>query len=234
MRSIAQLPALVSPGAPSPSRPAQRRDRRIEVSAITRARTGDGERAVRIVGLSARTALLYAPEPIGWPGQTIDIDVPVLGGHDLSVMAGIARSERCRDGQAITVEFMIVDAEVRQKLNELLALLLAGEPDADGRQPRVVYDCLVAYGPTGAGRAHLQEISLAGLAMRAHERMPHDLVVDVTVPTLRGGAPIALTGRVTGQRLSAEGGYITTLDFEPLDGTRRQGLGTLVADLMCR
>ena len=232
MRSTAHMPPALdlAPAARGP----QLRDRRIEVSAITRARTDDGERAVRIVGLSARTALLYAPEPLGWPSQCIDLDVPVLGGRDLSVMAGIARSERCRDGYAITVEFVIADSDVRQKLNELLALLLAGEPDADGRQPRVVYDVVVAYGPTGAGRAHLQEVSLAGLSMRVAERMPHDLTVDVTVPTLRGGAPIALTGRVAGQRLSAEGGYITAVDFEPLDGSRRRALGALVADLMCR
>ena len=213
---------------------AKLRDRRVAVSAITRARTPDGERAVRIVGLSARTALLYAPESVGWPGQCIEVDVPVIGGCDLTVIAGIARAERCRDGWAVTVEFVIVDAEARRQLNELLALLLAGEPADDGQKPRVVYDAVVAYGPAGAGRAHLQEISIAGLAMRVMERLPHDLLVDVAVPTMRGGAPIGLVGRVTGQRLSAEGGYVTTLDFEPLDGARRQALGALVADLMCR
>lgn len=232
MRSTEKLPALVT--APPRARPAHARDRRIEVSAITRARTELSERAVRIVGLSARTALLYAPEPLGWPGQCIELDVPVVGGRDLSVMAGIERSERCRDGHATVVEFVIPDADVRRQLNALLALLLAGEPDADERQPRVVYDVVVGYGPTNTGRAFLHEISLAGLAMRVGERMVHGLAVEVSVPTLRGGAPIAVVGRVTGQRLSAEGGYVTTLDFEPLDGARRRALGALVADLMCR
>jgi hypothetical protein len=40
--------------------------------------------------------------------------------------------------------------------------------------------------------------------------------------------------RVAGQRLSAEGGFVTALDFEPPDGTRRHQLGVLLADLMCR
>jgi len=229
--------AYMSPGAVAarhPTAPAELRDRRLEVSAITRARTVDGERAVRIVGLSARTALLVAPEPLGWAGQCIDVDVPIVGGRDLSVMAGIAHSEHCKEGHVITVEFVIIDADVRRQLNELLALLLAGEPDADTRQPRVVYDVVVAYGPMAARHAHLQEISLSGLSMRTAERIAHEVVLDVVVPALRGDATVAVRGRVTGQRLSAEGGYITALDLEPLDGTRRHELSALVADLMCR
>ena len=210
-----------------------RYDRRIEVSAITRATTAAGERTVRIGGLSSRTALLLSAEPLGWSGQCIDLAVPVLGGRDLNVMAGISRSEPYRDGHATTVEFLIVDGDVRQKLNELLALLLSGESQSDDRQPRCVYDALVAYGPTRVGRAHLQEISLTGLSMRTEERLAHDFVVCVTVPTLRGTL-LGLKGRVTGQRLSAEGGYVTTVDFEPLDGPRRTTLGELVVDLMCR
>lgn len=233
MRARAHLPFAAGDGRPT-TPPAELRDRRLAVSAITRARTADGERAVRIVGLSARTALLVAPEPLGWAGQCIDVDVPTVGGRDLSVMAGIAQSEHCKEGHVITVEFVIIDAEVRRQLNELLALLLAGEPDADARQPRVVYDVVVAFGPTGARQAHLQEISLTGLSMRVAERIAHDMILDVAVPALRGDASIAVRGRVTGQRLSAEGGYITALDFEPLDGTRRHELSTLVADLMCR
>ena len=163
---------------------------RLEVSAITRARTPDGERTVRIVGLSARTALLVAPEPLGWAGQCIDLDVPTVGGRDLSVMAGIARSEQCKEGHVITVEFVVIDADVRRQLNELLALLLAGEPDADARQPRVVYDVVVAYGPTGARQAHLQEISLSGFSMRIAERIAHDVILDVAVPALRGDATV--------------------------------------------
>jgi hypothetical protein len=233
MRATAHTPPTRF-DADHPALPAKLRDRRIEVSAITRARTPDGERAVRIVGLSARTALLVAAEPLGWAGQCVELDVPTVGGRDLSVMAGIARSERCRDGHAVTVELVVADSVVRRQLNELLALLLAGEPDSDARQPRVVYDVVVAYGPTGARQAHLQEISLAGLSMRVAERIAHDVPLEVIIPTLRGGAPVPLRGRVTGQRLSAEGGYITALDLEPLDGTRRHALGALVADLMCR
>jgi hypothetical protein len=217
----------------SPAAAAQLRDRRIGVSAITRARTPHGERTVRIVGLSSRTALLVAAEPLGWVGQCVDLDVPIVGGRDLSVMAGIERAERCRDGWTVTVEFVVIEGDTRRQLNELLALLLAGDLDDAGEKASVVYDAVVGYGPAASRRAHLQELSLAGLAMRVPERMPHELVVDVAVPTLRGTV-LALRGRVTGQRLSAEGGYITTVDFEPLDGAQRHALGALVADLMCR
>ncbi len=233
-----RVPARYEPAttlAPATARAVERRgDRRIAVSAITSARTPSGERTVRIVGLSAKTALLLSPEPLARPGQTIDLDVPVIGGQELVVMAGVIKDEPTRDGVATAVEFVIVEAEVRRQLNELLALLLAGEPDADARRPRVVYDTWVAYGPTGGQRAHLQEVSLTGLTMRVSQRMAHGLVLDVTLPPFRAGAPIALRGRVTGQRLSAEGGYVTTLDFEPLDGARRYAVGALIADLMCR
>ncbi|MCU1281769.1 MAG: hypothetical protein JWM53_5315 [bacterium] len=211
----------------------QQRERRVQVAAVSCVRTPHGARAVRIVGLSARTALVLSTEPLGWPGQCVELDVPVVGGRDLAVLAGIVRAERVSDGHATAVEFVVVDAEVRRQLNDLLALLLAHEPEADVRQPRVVYDVAVAYGPTGQRRAHLQEVSLTGLSMRVAERMAHDLVVDVTLPSLRG-TEIAVRGRVTGQRLSAEGGYVTALDFEPLDGARRNALGVLLADLLCR
>jgi hypothetical protein len=215
------------------TRPAAR-DVRIAVSAITNARTLDGDCTVRIVGLSAKTALLLSPAPLGIAGQTIDLWVPVVGGHDLEVMAGIAHDERTRDGVVTQIEFIVVEPDVRRQLNELLALLLAGDPDEDAARPRVVYDTLVTYGPTRTQRAFLQEISLTGLTMRVGERIRHDTVVDVTLPPFRMGEPIELRGRVTGQRLSAEGGYITTLDFEPLAPLQRWSLGTLIADLMCR
>jgi len=231
MRAKAHTPIELDEAASG--RNTKLRDRRIGVSAITRARTADGERTVRIVGLSARTALLVATESLGFTGQCVDLDVPVVGGRDLSVMGGIARSERCKDGWAVTVEFVVVEGDVRRQLNELLALLLAGDLDDAAQKERVVYDVVVGYGPTSSQRGHLQEISLSGLSMRVHERMAHDFVVAVAVPSLRGPM-IGLRGRVTGQRLSAEDGYITAVDFEPLDGTRRHALGALVADLMCR
>ena len=233
MRAPAPSHSLPTPDAGEPVARGERHDRRVQVAAVSRVRTPHGERAVRIVGLSARTALVASSEPLGWPGQCLELDVPIVGGRDLAVLAGVVRAERVRDGHVTTIELVVIDGEVRRLLNELLALLLAHEPASDARQPCVVYDVAVAYGPTGQGRAHLQEVSLMGLSMRVYERMAHELVVDVVLPSLRG-EPIALRGRVVGQRLSAEGGYVTALDFEPLDRTRRSALGVLLADLMCR
>jgi hypothetical protein len=233
MRAQAQLPATPAVDADEPIARPPRREHRVEVAAITRARTPHGERAVRIVGLSSRTALVLSAEPLGWAGQCLELDVPIVGGRDLAVLAGVVRTERTRDAHVTTLEFVVVDRQVRRQLNDLLALLLAHEPSTDARQPRVVYDVVVTYGPTGQRRAHLQEISLTGLSMRAAERLAHDLVVEVALPALRGGT-ILLRGHVAGQRLSAEGGYVTTVSFEPLDGTRRNELGALLADLMCR
>ncbi|HEY2747548.1 MAG TPA: hypothetical protein VGL86_23155 [Polyangia bacterium] len=233
MRALTPLQTDAENGALFPSARQPRGDRRVEVSAISRARTPHGERTIRIAGLSSRTALLLSAEPLGWAGQCIDVDVPVLGGRDLTVMAGVARTERFRDGHATTVEFLVIDTEMRLALNDLLALLLGAESQAGASEPRCVYDVAVAYGPMAQRRAHLQEISLSGLSLRIAERLAHDFVIEVTVPTLRGKL-LSLHGRVTGQRLSAEGGYVTTLDFEPLDGPRRATLGELIADLMCR
>lgn len=210
------------------------RDRRVKVCANTRALTGDGERAVRLVGLSARTALLFAPEPVGAVGKCIDLFLPVIGGREIRLTAGIDSVERVLEGQAVTVTFIIADPELRRELHALLALLLAGDDGNGKKQPSQLYDVAVTYGPKGNLRGQLEEISPGGLSMRVAERLAHDLRVDVTVPPLRDGEPLELRGRVTGQRLSREGGYHTALVFDSVDHRTRVALSALLADLMCR
>lgn len=228
------LPHPRRPGRPGGHASPERRDRRIKVSAITRVETADGERAVRVVGLSARSVLLYAPDAVGEVGQCVELYLPILGGRELRVMAGIVSGERVKEGYVVTAELMVADVESRRQLAELLALLLPGAEEDDGGPVAVVYDVAVPYGPTGQTRGRLQELSVAGLSMRVEERIAFETVLPVTIPPWSEGAALELRARVVGQQLSPEGGYSTKLVFEGLDGDQRRALGALIAELMCR
>jgi PilZ domain-containing protein len=210
------------------------RDRRVKVCATTRVTTDMGDRIVRLVGLSANTALLFVPEPVGAVGHCVDLFLPVIGGREIQLTTGIDSVERVLEGYAVTLRFIVAEPATRRELHSLLSLLLAGEETRSHQQPGMFYDVLVCYGPTGSQRANLEEISPTGLSMRVAERFVHELRVDVLVPALRNGPALQLRGRVTGQRLSREGGYHTAVSFDALDHKSRGALSALLADLMCR
>jgi hypothetical protein len=212
----------------------QPRNERLAVSAISRVVTAAHTRTVRIVGVSATTALVLSPRLLGHVGQCIDLFLPVLGNRELRLTAGIASVERAGRGHAVVLHFMIAELAIRQQLNELVALLLAGESNSARHQPRVIYDVPVRYGPRAERIGHLEDLSPADLAMRVHERLPNTAPIRVTIPAFNGNADLALAGRVVGQRLAPEGGYHTSVVFESLDDTRRRSLSALIADLMCR
>lgn len=218
-----------------PEPTAAARERRVKVCAHTRVTTADGDRVVRLVALSAASALAFVPEPIGAAGQCVDLFLPVVGGREIQLTAGIDTADRVLEGWTVTLRFIVADPQTRAELNALLALLLAGsESAAGGKQPGQLYDVGVTYGPTGSLRGHLAEISPSVLSMRVAERIAHDMRVDVTVPALSAGAALQLSGRVAGQRLSREGGYHTEVRFDELDHAMRNRLSALLADLMCR
>ncbi|MCU1283114.1 MAG: hypothetical protein JWM53_6660, partial [bacterium] len=137
-------------------------DHRIRVTTPTRVRTADGERAVTVVALSARSALMLANEPLGDIGRTIDLVLPGINGSELEITAGIERIERVREGEAVAVQFMIADPPLRRALTDLLALLLAGDGGGSRRLPRVIYDVRVRIGSEAEKLGRLEEISLSG------------------------------------------------------------------------
>lgn len=210
------------------------RDPRLGIAALSRVVGCDGEQLVRLVGLSAKTVQLITPRTLGYAGQCVDLFLPVVGGRELLVSAGIAAVDRHGDDERVTLELIIADSTVRRELNELLALLLAGDRDQARLQPRVVYDVAVEVRTPLPGRAHLEEITLSGLSMRSAERLAYGAAVSVTVPSFRSGPDLRLSGRVDGQQLSPESGYRTAVSFDPLDRERWKALGALIADLMCR
>lgn len=209
-------------------------DHRIRVRTPTRVVTADGERAVTIVALSARTALLLAEEPLGAVGRVVDVVVPALGGTELVITAGIERVERVREGHAVTVHFIIVEQPLRRALNELLALLLASAGGGSRRHARVIYDVRVRLGSDAERLGRLEEISLAGASVRVDSVLqPGDPLI-VRVPQVSGAASLRLVGRVVGQRPALDGGFHTGIAFDGLDADTRAALSRLLADLMCR
>lgn len=209
-------------------------DHRIRVTTPTRVRTADGERAVTVVALSARSALMVANEPLGDVGRTIDLVLPGIGGSELEITAGIERVDRVREGAAVVVQFMIADPPLRRALTDLLALLLAGNGGGSRRHPRVVYDVRVRIGSEAEQRGRLEEISLSGASIRVGKVLAKDDPIILRVPLMREGETLRVVGRVVSQRPSSDGGHHTGVAFDELDERTRLELGKLLADIMCR
>ena len=209
-------------------------DPRIRVHTATRVRTADGERPVTVVALSARSALMLADAPPGAVGRTLELLLPGVGDQELEITAGIERIDHVREGAAVAVQFMIAEPALRRALADLLALLLAGDGGGQRRHARVFYDVRVRVGSDAEKIGRLEEISLAGAAVRVGSRLEKDDPLILRVPLIRGGDSLRLIGRVVEQRRSPDGGYHTGVAFDGLDARTRQGLGALLADLMSR
>ena len=209
-------------------------DHRIRVHTPTRVRTADGERPVTVVALSARSALLLADAPLGHPGRTLDLLLPGIGGGELEITAGIERIEHVKEGQAVAVQFMLAEPALRRALNELLAVLLAGDGGGSRRHPRVIYDVRVRIGSDAEKLGLLEEISLSGCSVRVGSRLERDEPIIMRVPVLSEGNGLRILGRVVAQRPAKDGGFHTGVAFDGLDERTRTGLGRLLADLMCR
>lgn len=209
-------------------------DHRIRVHTATRVRTADGERPVTVVALSARSALMLADAPPGAVGRTLELLLPGVGNEELEITAGIERIDRVREGAAVAVQFIIAEPALRRALGELLALLLAGDGGGERRHARVFYDVRVRIGSDAEKIGRLEEISLAGAAVRVGSRLEKDEPLILRVPLMRGGDSLRLIGRVVEQRRSPDGGYHTGVAFDALDERTRRALGALLADLMSR
>lgn len=215
---------------------ARAQDHRIRVRTVTRVRTADGERPVTVVALSARSALMLADAPPGAVGRTLELLLPGVGDQELEITAGIERIDHVREGAAVAVQFMIAEPALRRALGDLLALLLAGDGGGERRHARVFYDVRVRVrvGSDAEKIGRLEEISLAGAAVRLGSRLAKDDPLILRVPLLRGGDSLRLLGRVVEQRRSSDGGYHTGVAFDALDERTRRALGALLADLMSR
>jgi hypothetical protein len=209
-------------------------DHRIRGTTPTRVRTSAGDRDVTVVALSARSALVLAPEPLDEVGRTVDLLLPGIGGAELEITAGIARTDRVREGAAVVVQFMIAEPSLRRALSDLLALLLAGDGGGTRKHPRVIYDVRVRIGSEAEHIGRLEEISLSGASVRVPMRLLNDEPLIMRVPLVRSGSFLRLVGRVVSQRKALDGGLHTGVAFDALDERMRIELGTLLADLMCR
>ncbi len=210
-------------------------DHRIRVSTRTHVQTDEGKHEVTVVALSARSALLFCGRELGVAGGVIDLILPSLAGRELRVTAGIEKSERIKEGAAVTVHFIVADQELRRALNELLALLLAGTGGGSRKHPRVIYDVRVRVdSDTASDRARLEEISLSGGCIVTKLQLGPRAPIVVHVPPLSGGSALRLSARVVEQKHEPDGGYRTGIAFDTLEGDARLALGRLLADLMCR
>lgn len=220
--------------ASPPPAPGAGAEHRIRVTTPTRVVVDGEERDVTVVALSARGALVHAPASIGAVGGVVDLKLPSLGGAELVLTAGIERVEAVKEGQAVTVQFMIAEPALRRALNELLALLLDGSGGGTRKHPRVIYDVRVRIGSDAERLGRLEEISLSGASVRLATRLGAGEPLILRVPLLRGAASLRLVGRVVDQRPALDGGLHTGVAFDELEPETRAALSQLLADLMCR
>ena len=211
-------------------------DHRIRVSTQTHVLTDEGSLEVTVVALSARSALLFSKSELGAPGRVIELILPSLAGVNLHVTAGIEKSEKVKEGAAVTVHFIIAEQSLRVALNELLALLLAGTGGGTRKHPRVIYDVHVRLdGGGNSDRGRLEEISLSGACVLTKLELPLNAPLLLHVPLLSGGSALRLVARAVDQKPDRHGGGLRTgMAFDALDGDTRLALGRLLADLMCR
>ncbi len=199
-----------------------------------RVRNADGEHAVEVVAMSARSALVLARARLGDVGRTIDLVVAGADGRELEITAGIERVERVREGEAVAVQFMVAEPPLRRALNELLALLLTGDGGGTRRHPRIIYDVRVRIGSDAERLGLLEEISLSGASVRVGTRLLPGEPLIMRVPLVTQGNGLRIIGRVVEQRPASDGGFHTGVAFDDLDERTRTALGRLLADLMCR
>ncbi len=202
---------------------------RIKVLAEIRLRTTEGERTVTLVALSARGALVLSQRAIGVAGECVDLELPAVGGKTVTVAAGVDKVHKVPEGMVSKVEFMIVEASIRKAVDDLLALLLAGDGGGTRRSPRVKYGVPVLYGELGQHRAKLIEISLNGLAMRAAVGLAGGTPLRVELPDA-----LVLQGTVVNARPSESvaGTFEIGMVFDQLPQSTLIALRTLLSDLV--
>jgi hypothetical protein len=208
--------------------------RRIKVTTESRVRVHTAEIPVTIVGLSARDALVVSPQPLGVPGDIIDIYLPAVGRREIELTAGVGATEEISKDFAVVVEFMIAEPKLRVALNDHLRLILAGEGGGTRRHARVLYDVPVRYGASAERAGRLEEISFGGLALYVNEALSPGANLRVVVPDHKTNANLSFEGKVVDQRAAKEGGFLTGVELAPLSATMRGALARLLADLLCR
>lgn len=189
---------------------------------------------VTVVGLSARTALLLSPTELAPVGKTIGLFLPTVKGAEIELLCGVDGTDQLAEGWVVAVTFIVIEQAVRNALNDLMALLLAGSGGGQRKHPRIIYDVTVKHGPALTLAGKLEEISLGGVSMRVLERMPPGAPARVSVPDYSSQVPLVFEGTVVQQRLSKEGGYHTGVAFGDVDPELRSRLARLLADLLCR
>jgi hypothetical protein len=206
--------------------------RRIRVQTQTTVVTARGEQPVLMVAIGAQTALLLAAGPLARMGETLDLHLPGLG-EEVVVTSGVERLDPVSEGTVMTVHFIVVEQRVRKKLEELLSLLLTGDGGGERRHPRISHDIPIAYGETAEHPAQLEEISLAGLAMRVPGELAPGMQLKVTLPDDRGGVRFVLRARVVNARACPNGREFSIgVAFEEVDAPTRAALGELLTQLV--
>jgi hypothetical protein len=207
--------------------------RHIKVAAETRLIKAGREQVVVLVALSPSSALVQAREPIGEAGDVLELFVPVIGGKELRLTAGVDRAERADDGFVAEVEFMFDDAAERRALDDLVALLLGGTGGGRREHPRVTYGVPVRYGERDR-EAELVDVSVSGAQFRAREALAMGALTTLAIPNAGGRGQLTLRCQVRNVRPADAGRFAIGVQFLELTDEQRADIASLLRTLLSR
>ncbi len=179
--------------------------------------------------LSKGGARFVVAEPVGAPGDLVELALPSLGGAEIHVECEVIRSAPTDGGHAVAVRFADVAPEMREALLALIDELLATTGGGARSHPRVARRVDVRFGDLLQLRAILEDISAGGLQMTVGQPLVLHEEIDVGVPDLGGGPLLTLRARVVHQRRADAGeSYRVGLEFASMRREARACLEALL------
>jgi c-di-GMP-binding flagellar brake protein YcgR len=210
----------------------QRVHARIHVSTKIEVATPNGIVEAELRDLSKGGARFHVAQPVGDPGETIELFLPSLSGVEIVVMSEIIRHQPANEGgHTVAVRFDVVEPAMREQLLELIDVLLSTTGGGRRAHARVARRIEIHFGQLDDLRAILEDISSGGLLMTVTEPLVLYEEVDVTVPDMGGGELLILHARVVNQRaITKDGaqGYRVGLEFGSMRPEAQRLLGELL------
>jgi c-di-GMP-binding flagellar brake protein YcgR len=172
---------------------------------------------------------------VGALGDAIELLLPSLNGPDIAVTGQIIRSMQGAEGHVVAVRFDQVEPEMRQRLIDLIEVLLSTSGGKQRAHPRVARRLEIRFGELAELRAILEDLSQGGLAMTIASPLVLYEELDITVPDIAGDQLLILHAKVVNQRPIEEQGqtiYRVGLEVGPLRPETHRCLTALLRSVM--
>ena len=164
------------------------------------------------------------------PGDLVELSLPALAGKRIDVMAEVVRANPAE----LALAFVVVEPGSQKALEDLLALLLAGDGGGRRKSPRIARRLPIRYGQWSEKEGELVDLSRGGLGMIVARPLGVGDEVLVLVPRV-GGEDFKLKGVVRNQRAVqslAKKTFQVGVSFDADDRDQALRVETLLARLL--